>query len=436
MDVVRNGTGRYENPSRMTLTQESFGSLTKETLVDPRERTYYRILLVFSLLVWAVVVVSIVGLLYGAIIGFFVWLGAESVEVTPTQVPELHATLMNVCGTLGLAEVPRLFIVQSGGLLNAFATRFLKRNFVAVFSSYLEACGPDSPEIRFVLGHEIGHLQRKHLTKHLLLLPGRLLPLIGNAYSRACEATCDRYGAFASGDLAGAIRALLILSGGQAFAPKFSAESFSRQYRSDRGFFVSWHELLSGYPTAAQRVSNLVAVRANQPVPRAERHPLAYLFALFTFSGPGGALSSILLTYLILALVFLPVLMKSGATHRTALTDPFSEATPAYTATPTPAPAERKVDARLVGTWRGSNAGNLHWVIERRGDGAMTIHVTSDAQPKPAEYHGHWFVAKGKYFEEYDEGDLRPFRLDEVTADRVKSYDEEDELSVEEVRVK
>ena len=68
--------------------------------------------------------------------------------------------------------------MQAGGILNAFATRFAARDFVVLYSDILEAYGVDSGEIRFLLGHEIGHIRSKHILKNMILLPGLLLPLL------------------------------------------------------------------------------------------------------------------------------------------------------------------------------------------------------------------------------------------------------------------
>ena len=57
------------------------------------------------------------------------------------------------------------------------------------------------------------------------------------------------------------------------------ADAFARQHVEDRGFFVSWHELESGYPTLSQRVYNLMALNRGEPA-RVPRGLFAYLFAI------------------------------------------------------------------------------------------------------------------------------------------------------------
>jgi hypothetical protein len=120
--------------------------------------------------------------------------------------------------------------------------------------------------------------------KHLLLIPSVIVPLIGEAYHRACEATCDRFGAFAANDLDGATRALLILGAGREAALHLDPSQFALQHFKERGFFISWHELISKYPTLSQRVSNLIGLNYPDYARQPARNPWAYLCAfLFTW---------------------------------------------------------------------------------------------------------------------------------------------------------
>jgi Zn-dependent protease with chaperone function len=185
------------------------GMISESDLVCPQEKSRFVILLIASIAAWLLLAITGVGLFFALLIGLFIWfaggllvarLRAQSVEITPKQLPELYGVFVEVCQSLGEKELPKLYVTQGGGILNAFAMRHLARNFVVLYSELLSACGTNSPEIRFILGHEIGHIRRNHVLKHLLLFPGLLLPLIGNAYRRACEKTSDRYGAYAAGN--------------------------------------------------------------------------------------------------------------------------------------------------------------------------------------------------------------------------------------------
>lgn len=304
--------------------------LKLNNLTLPKERVYFFFVLFFSLIAWAFLAVTVVGLIYALVLAFLLWLSnglfvaylrSESVLINEDQLPTLFKTYHEVCGKLELNQTPELFILQSGGLLNAFATRHSRRKFIVISSDALEAFGQDTDEIRFLIGHEIGHIKRKHLTKQLFLFPGMVLPLLGPAYQRACEATCDRYGAFATNNVDGAMRAMMVFSGGRDSGKWMNADVFSDQYKKQRGFFVSWHELISGYPTLSQRVANLKAIKNGEPAPKSGRNPLAYLFAFFTFGGSGAG-GNLLITVAIVALlaaIAIPNLLRARISANDAL---------------------------------------------------------------------------------------------------------------------
>jgi hypothetical protein len=239
--------------------------------------------------------------------------------VDERQLPELYAAFRQVCQQLGVAQgtagyeplgatkAPALYVVQSGGVLNAFATRFSGRDFVVVYSDFLEALGPASPEMKFILGHELGHIKSRHILKQLFLGPGMFFPLIGPAYRRAWESSCDRYGAFAAQDIEGSLRAMMVLSGGKEHGRTLSADAFAGQHADERGFFVSLHELTATYPTLSRRVSDLLTLKTGQAARTPDRNPFAYFFALIMPGGntgrSGGGLADAMILVVIIGLL-------------------------------------------------------------------------------------------------------------------------------------
>ncbi|MBL9195543.1 MAG: M48 family metallopeptidase [Opitutaceae bacterium] len=283
------------------------GKLTLE-----KENTYFVYVVLIAVGVWLCLALTLIGLVYAAFFGFILWLGngllvaylrAEAVRVNEQQLPRLHATFLEVCARLGVRQIPALYVLQSGGMLNAFATKHAGRDFVVVYSDFLDALGPDSVEMKFILGHELGHIQSRHILKQLLLAPGLFFPLIGPAYRRSWESSCDRYGAYAADDTEGSLRAMLMLSGGREYGRNLDAAAFARQHADERGFFVSLHELTSTYPTLSRRVSDLLALRTGARVPAPRRHPLAYVLALGLPGGGPSAGSGLLVMVVIVALL-------------------------------------------------------------------------------------------------------------------------------------
>jgi Zn-dependent protease with chaperone function/competence protein ComGC len=286
--------------------------LTPATLTASKERTYFVFVVVVSILLWGLLAVTIFGLIYAAIFAVFLWLGnglmtarlrSEAIKVTEHQIPELDASFREVCARLGMTQIPSLYVVQAGGALNAFAARHAGRDFVVVFSDFLEALGPDSPEMKFILGHELGHLKSRHILKQILLAPGLFFPLLGPAYRRSWESSCDRHGAFAAADVGSAVRAMLTLSGGRERGRSLNAEAFASQHREERGFFVSLHELISTYPTLSRRVTDLLALKDAAPAPSPARNPFAYLCALFVPGGQTAAPANALILVVVIGLL-------------------------------------------------------------------------------------------------------------------------------------
>jgi Zn-dependent protease with chaperone function len=313
-----------QSPPR--LQPPTSGTASKiETLTSKREKRYLGIVATISCFVWVVLTISMVGLVYAALIGLFLYfasglfaasLRSEAVEISEQQMPELMQTFRDACTKLGMKKLPRLYVLEASGALNAFAMRHSGRDFVVLYADMLEAFGPSSDETKFIIGHELGHIRRHLGLKAFFLAPGILTPLLGSAYSRACETTCDRYGAFVSEDSNASQRAMLVLSGGKKYGKQFDARRFADQHVDERGFFISLHELTSGYPTLSRRVSDLIALRDDREPTRARRHPFAYFFGLFLFGGRGNSGASFLVTIFIVAILssmLLPALSKAKA---------------------------------------------------------------------------------------------------------------------------
>src|SRR5439155_21002441 len=116
---------------------------------------------------------------------FLAHVRGNGVRLSDRQLPELYARCKAIGGKLGLEQTPEVYLLQSGGLLNAFATRLLSRRYVILFSALVDGC-QEPAQLDFVIGHEMAHLAAGHLTWNVFLLPFRILPWAGPAYSRAC----------------------------------------------------------------------------------------------------------------------------------------------------------------------------------------------------------------------------------------------------------
>ena len=257
-----------------------------KSLVHPKERLYFAISLVFSAIVYLVLIVSIGGIPYtavGALItlfvhGFFIGkLRGNGIRVSEHQFPEVHRIVERLSSEMELPKLPDVYVLQAGGLLNAFATRFLGRNFVVIYSDVLElAYKSGESALAFVIAHELAHVKRKHLSKRWLLFPAMFVPFLGTAYSRACEYTCDRFAAYYRGG--GAYYGLGVLAAGKRLYSTINFSALRDQALQERGFWVWLAEIFSTHPHLPRRVAalselGLVLPSSAKPSPMAAENP-------------------------------------------------------------------------------------------------------------------------------------------------------------------
>lgn len=260
-------------------------------LVYKHEKALFYILAVISLLIWigVIAVTSGIALIYVLLIflfylffqsAFISYLKGTAVKITEQQFPDLHERIVACCGKLGISKIPEAYLLRSDGLFNAFATRFLGRNFIALYSELADALEAQPGAINFYIGHELGHIHRGHLKWHVFTWPANILPLLGAGYSRACEYTCDRYGlaCCATPDDAGA--GLAALAAGAKRWRTLGRETYAGQSGTSGGFWMSFHELIGDYPWLVKRMATLNQLASNQPVKLPRRNFFAWLLAL------------------------------------------------------------------------------------------------------------------------------------------------------------
>jgi Zn-dependent protease with chaperone function len=251
------------------------------SLVYTKERIYYALILTISVAVYgALGYAAMRQLTLLAPIAFYVVIFAlafflahgmalgrirgNGVRVSERQLPLVHRQVQEHARTLQLSKVPDVYVIQSGGIMNAFATRFLGRSFVVIHSDVLDlAMQQGEAAVGFIVAHELAHHKRGHLNLRWLTLPGRVFPYLGFAYSRACEYTCDAFGARCQPD--GAVSGLLALAAGKLVYKAVDAAEFARQASSENDFWVRRAEMFSTHPRLPKRVAQVLNIGAKVP---------------------------------------------------------------------------------------------------------------------------------------------------------------------------
>jgi len=186
----------------------------------------------------------------GLLIGY---IKGNAIKVTKSQFQDLHSILLSQCKTLEIDNVPDMYIMQNGGILNAFATAFMGSNYIVLYSEIAEEAYQGNLEtVEFIIGHELGHIKRKHMLKSLVLFPSFIVPFLNSAYSRACEYTCDSIGASLSPN--GVKPGLILLASGKNMWKRVNIEKFIEQEATASGFWFWFAEKTSSHPRLTKRV--------------------------------------------------------------------------------------------------------------------------------------------------------------------------------------
>lgn len=238
-----------------------------QRLVHNNEKAYFTIALVISIFTYLVLILSIVGILYlfiGLVITFFMhglaiaYFRSNGVKITPQQFPHIHDKVQELCRLMEVKKIPDVFVIESGGFLNAFATRFRGRNFIVLYSEIFELIiDKREDELTAVIAHELAHIKRNHITKQLLILPAQWIPFLGSAYSRATEYTCDRIATAYTGNAYATINVLTTLAIGKHLSSQVNVPEYLVHSNLESGFFVWLSHVLATHPPLPCRIREI-----------------------------------------------------------------------------------------------------------------------------------------------------------------------------------
>ncbi len=238
--------------------------------ISKKEKIYYGFSLIVSLIFYCILLIKPIFMPWVIYIVIFVFISqvilighlrGNAVEITNDQFPEIYEIANRQSLALKLKKTPKVYLLQGGGLLNAFATKFLLNNYVIIYSDILEMAYEEGIEaVEFVIAHELGHIKRGHvgLFHTLILFPSYIIPFLYFAHSRAKEYTCDNIGCSLSPK--GAQKGILILASGKRLYKKIDEENYIKNYDESAGFVTWFSEIFSTHPHLAKRLKNILKI--------------------------------------------------------------------------------------------------------------------------------------------------------------------------------
>ena len=183
----------------------------------------------------------------------------DGVEITPKQLGEIYEQYADLGREMGLEVLPRLYLVNGNGTLNAFASKCtLRKAFVVIYSDIVDLLYEhgDMNAVRFVLAHELGHVKMKHVAiwrNVLNVIPNYLW--IGRSVTRAQEYTADRVAMQYAPEGAPSIMALFA---GKRLYRRVNLEEYFASFDNHKiGFWARLSNIVSTHPQGHRRVRAL-----------------------------------------------------------------------------------------------------------------------------------------------------------------------------------
>ncbi len=189
-----------------------------------------------------------------------------TVRVGPNQLPRIHGIVKECALRLGV-PVPTVYVANSP-YMNAYTYGTDEDSFIVVHSKLIDDFTDD--ELKFVIGHEVGHIQNKHvvymtalrlLTIQRNMLMSLLSPLIKAgllAWARRAEITCDRAGALCAGDVAIAQQAFLKMAcGSTKLYGELDVGSYLEQFEEGQRGVGRVTEIAASHPYLPKRMKAL-----------------------------------------------------------------------------------------------------------------------------------------------------------------------------------
>lgn len=196
---------------------------------------------------------------------------ATGLRVDNQDVP--MAQIVKECAKTLEIEVPYTLISSSVSGLNAITVGTDNSVYIAISSLLQRMFSED--EVKFVVGHECGHIALGHTMYHTIVSTmsnfAEMIPIVGpvvyklaawplKAWSRRSEISADRAGLLCCGDVRVACKALLRLEAGFASVENFDVDTYisntANQLQNSQLGYLG--ELTADHPILSKRMEALM----------------------------------------------------------------------------------------------------------------------------------------------------------------------------------
>ena len=190
----------------------------------------------------------------------------SGVRVTAEQFPKIHKIALECSEILGM-PVPEIFIHQKVEI-NAGTIGTNEEAIIVLNNGLVDQL--DDNELRFVLGHEFGHIQNQHVTYGFMayLFTSIMDTIVGilamplvlalKHWQRQAEITCDRAGLICCKDITTAKYALVKTAiGSKKLFKQINMDEYMTQLEDMKENTGRFYEFFRSHPHIVKRVRSL-----------------------------------------------------------------------------------------------------------------------------------------------------------------------------------
>lgn len=189
-----------------------------------------------------------------------------TIRVTEKQIPRIHRIAKECADTLGV-QMPAIYVANSP-VINAYTFGTDDDSIIVVHAALVDHF--TEQELKFVIGHEMGHIQNRHVVYGTILrllrggvglllkwiLPPAEVALA--AWARRAEITCDRAGLLCAQDLEVACNSFMKLAcGSHKLYDELDLDEYLKQLEDARSGPGRFQEALASHPYLPKRIEAL-----------------------------------------------------------------------------------------------------------------------------------------------------------------------------------
>lgn len=249
--------------------------------------------MVLTVLVWITVLLAVliyqitpadwtIPILFGAVSPFIAVLYlyrkhyaatvSNAVEMNDEIFPEVYKAYVELATRMGfgqgkgvMATIPKLYMTNGDGTLNAFASKCqVHKGYVCLNSDLLEIAykQDDLDGILFVLAHELGHIKCGHVSAwRLMAHPIANALFLGQSLTRAQEWTADRCGYYYAPE---GKESMMVLIAGKKLYKQVDFQAYMRSVRNHKlGFWLRLENFLASHAVGYRRMEAIEETKEN-----------------------------------------------------------------------------------------------------------------------------------------------------------------------------